>query len=138
MKYLLDTNVISETIRKNPDIHVKNWFQMIPSEQLYISVLSLGEIRRGIEKTKDLPRKDFIAAWLENDLVSWFSDHVLSVSSEIADKWGYITAMDNLPAIDSLLAATALTHNMKLVTRNVADFERIPGLEIINPWNFYQ
>ena len=137
MKYLLDTNVISETIRKTPDNSVKDWFQTIPSNQLYVSVLSLGEIRRGIEKLRDQPRKDFMTAWLENDLASWFGDHVLPVSPDVADKWGYLTATGTFPAIDALLAATALTHNMKLVTRNVSDFQNIAGLDIINPWNFY-
>lgn len=136
MKYLLDTNVISETIRKNPNIHVKDWFQTIPSNQLYVSVLSLGEIRRGIEKLSDQPRKDFMTAWLENDLAFWLGDHVVSISSEVADKWGYLTAMATLPAIDSLLAATALVYNMKVVTRNVMDFKQVAGLEIINPWSF--
>lgn len=137
MKYLLDTNVISETIRKTPDTHVKYWFQTIPSDQLYVSVLSLGEIRRGIEKLSDQPRKDFMTAWLESDLVSWFGDHVVPISREVADKWGYLTATGTFPAIDYLLAATALTNNMKLVTRSVADFQQVTGLEIINPWNFY-
>lgn len=137
MKYLLDTNVISETIRKRPDVHVKQWFQTIPSNQLYVSVLSLGGIRRGIEKLSDQSRKDFMTAWLENDLTFWFGEHVMPVSSEIADKWGYLTSLATLPAIDSLLAATALVHNMKLVTRNVSDFRMIAGLEIINPWDFY-
>ena len=137
MKYLLDTNVISETIRKTPDERVTHWFQAIPSDQLFVSVLSLGEIRRGVEKLKDQPRKDFMMAWLENDLAFWFGDHILPVSTEVADKWGYITANAALPAIDSLIAATALTHNMKLVTRNVEDFKTIAGLEIINPWHFH-
>lgn len=137
MKYLLDTNVISETIRKTPDEHVKDWLQTISSDQLYVSVLSLGEIRRGVEKLKDQPRKDFMTAWLENDLAFWFGDHVVPVSTDVAGKWGYITASGTFPAIDSLIAATALTHNMKLVTRNVVDFKSIAGLEIINPWNFY-
>lgn len=136
MKYLLDTNVISETIRKNPDKNVKDWFQATPSNQLYVSVLTLGEIRRGVEKLSDQTRKDFMIAWLENDLVFWFGAHVVPISYEVADKWGYITAMATLPAIDSLLAATALVHNMKIVTRNVADFKMIVGLEIINPWDF--
>ncbi len=137
MKYLLDTNVISETIRKMPDAHVLNWFRTVPSHYLYISVLSFGEIRRGIEKIKDQSRKEFMTAWLENDLTVWFDERIMSVSIDVADKWGYITALGTFPAIDSLIASTALVHNMKLVTRNVIDFQAIPGLEIVNPWNFY-
>lgn len=134
MKYLLDTNVISETIRKTPETNVQKWFQTIPSNQLYASVLSLGEIRRGIEKLIDNSRKDSMTAWLENDLIFWFGENILPISSEIADKWGYITSLSTLPVIDSLLAATALVHNMKIVTRNTADFKMVAGLEIINPW----
>lgn len=134
MKYLLDTNVISETIRKSPNESVKLWFQTVPSAHLYVSVLSLGEIRRGIEKLNDFSKKNFLINWLENELSFWFEERVVPVSLEVADKWGYLTAIKTLPAIDSLLAATALTHNMKLVTRNLFDFEKITGLEIINPW----
>ena len=134
MKYLLDTNVISETIRKNPDETVKLWFQNVPSAHLYISVLSLGEIRRGIEKLHDFSKKNFLINWLENDLCFWFEERVVPVSLGVADKWGYLTATKKLPAIDSLLAATALTYNMKLVTRNILDFAKITGLEVINPW----
>jgi predicted nucleic acid-binding protein len=136
MKYLLDTNVISETIRKSPDAHVTNWFHAIASNQLYVSVLTLGEIRRGIEKSKDEGRKEFLTAWFENDLMNWFCNRIVSISADVSDKWGYITANGTFPAIDSLIAATALTHNMKLVTRNVADFKSFGGLEIVNPWNF--
>lgn len=136
MRYLLDTNVISETIKKSPDVCVKNWFYTIPSNCLYVSVLSLGEIRKGVEKLQEKSRKDRMTSWLENDLVFWFEDRVVPISVDVADKWGYITSMGSLPAIDSLLAATALVHNMKLVTRNVGDFEMVSGLEIINPWNF--
>jgi predicted nucleic acid-binding protein len=75
-------------------------------------------------------------SWVENDLALWFGDQVIPVSIDVADKWGFITAHGNFSAIDSLIAATALTHNMKLVTRNVADFKSIAGLEIINPWNY--
>ncbi|MBP9828949.1 MAG: type II toxin-antitoxin system VapC family toxin [Proteobacteria bacterium] len=135
MKYLLDTNVISETVRKSPDAQVKKWFETVPSDQLYLSVLSLGEIRRGIEKILDQERKIFLLTWLEHDLVSWFGERLIPVCFEVADKWGYITARGTFPVIDALLAATALTHNMKLVTRNVDDFQ-FTELEVINPWNF--
>lgn len=134
MKYLLDTNVISETVRKNPNENVKLWFQTVPSAHLYISVLTLGEIRKGVEKLHDCSQKNFLINWLENELSFWFEERVIPVSLAIADKWGYLTATKNLPAIDSLLAATALTYNMKLVTRNLSDFAKITGLEVINPW----
>lgn len=136
MKYLLDTNIISETIKQKPDTHVQQWLELVPSNQLYVSVLTLGEIRFGIEKLVDSARKNYITTWLENDLALWFADHIMPVSLEVADKWGHISSQTKLPVIDSLIAATALVHNMKLVTRNVKDFKMVAGIEIINPWNF--
>lgn len=135
MKYLVDTNVLSETFRRQPNPQVIAWFQTIPAEELCISVLTLGEIRKGAEKLTDLKRKQKVIRWLEYDLVAWFEDRVITINHEVADKWGFILAQhkDPLPAIDSLIAATALTYNMKLITRNVSDFN-IQGLEVINPW----
>jgi toxin FitB len=135
MKYLVDTNVLSETFRAHPNPQVIAWFQTISAEELCISVLTLGEIRKGAEKLSDLKRKQKIIRWLEYDLITWFEDRVIEINYEVADKWGFILAQhkDPLPAIDSLIAATALTYNMKLVTRNVSDFN-IQGLEVINPW----
>jgi predicted nucleic acid-binding protein len=135
MKYLVDTNVLSETFRGQPNPQVITWFQTIPAEELCISVLTLGEIRKGAEKLSDLKRKQKIIRWLEYDLIAWFEDRVIEINYEVVDKWGFILAQhkDPLPAIDSLIAATALTYNMKLITRNVSDFN-IQGLEVINPW----
>ena len=135
MKYLLDTNILSETVRAKPDRGVKNWLQEVPSEALYISVLTMGEIRRGIEKLGDSKRKSHLITWLEHDLPKWFGSNVLPISLEVAERWGYITStVHSLVAVDTLLAATALTHNLKMVTRNIKDF-KIPGLEIINPFD---
>ena len=136
MKYLLDTNIISETIRAQPNINVQTWIQKIPSASLCISVLTLGEIRRGIEKlNENNSRKNKLIFWLEEDLRKWFGENILPITQEIAERWGYITSTktQSLMAIDSLLAATALTHNLKMVTRNIKDFD-VPGLEIINPF----
>lgn len=90
MKYLLDTNVIEETIRKLPDQSVKDWIQSISSDQFDVSVVSLVKIRRGIEKLQNQPRKHIMKAWLENDLVFWFDDRVVPISTEIADKCGLL------------------------------------------------
>lgn len=136
MRFLLDTNVVSETIRIYPNVGVKNFLKDIPAESLYISVLTLGEIRKGIELLDDTKKKNNLIGWLEKDLKDWFDTRILSISKEVADKWGYITAQSYqhpLPAIDSLIGATALTCNLTLVTRNTKDF-KIEGLEIINPW----
>ena len=136
MKYLLDTNIISETVRPQPNKNLQEWLSEIPSESLFISVLTLGEIRRGIEMLKDSKRKSHLVLWLEQELPKWFGENVLPIDQEVAERWGYITSMKQhhqLRAIDSLLAATALTHNLKMVTRNIKDFD-VPGLEVLNPF----
>jgi len=135
MSYLLDTNVISELVRPKPAKVVLDWFENIPSEALHISVLSLGEIRKGVEQMPDGDRREKLRLWLEHDLVAWFDTRVLPVDMPIADRWGRLLALVGrpVPSIDSLLAATALHHELRLVTRNEKDFD-YPGLEIINPW----
>ena len=135
MSYLLDINIISETLRPNPDVQVTTWLNNVPTETLFISVLTFGEIRKGIEKLVASKRKNQLVLWLEHDLPKWFGSNVLPISQEVADRWGFITAHSKrtLPAIDGLLAATALTHNLKMVTRNLKDFDLL-GLERINPF----
>lgn len=135
MKCLLDTNIISEVARTQPSPNVLKWLKDIPSDSLFISVLTIGEIRKGIEKLDDETRKNRLNLWLEQDIPKWFNGGILPIDQEIAERWGYITATtkSTLSAIDSLLAATALTHNLKMVTRNVKDFD-VPGLEVINPF----
>lgn len=135
MKYLLDTNILSETVRAHPQASVKKWLQESQPETLFISVLTLGEIRRGIEKLNDSKRRTHLVSWLEHDLLNWFGANILPIDLEVAERWGFITASTNHHSnvIDTLLAATALTHNLKMVTRNVKDFH-IPGLEIFNPF----
>jgi len=136
MSYLIDTNVISETFRTKPSLQVEEWFNSIPGEELFISVLTLGEIRKGVEKLPSGKKKNELIIWLEHHLISWFGTHILDITSPIADKWGYISAITSppIPAIDGLIAATALTHSLKLVTRNIKDFKSINGLELINPF----
>jgi len=135
VSYLLDTNVISETVRRSPDKAVIAWLKGIPGEALYVSVLTLGEVRKGIEGLKDHQRREKLRVWLEHDLPDWFEDRVLTIDMPVADRWGRLLASAGrpLPTIDSLLAATALHYELRLVTRNTKDFE-FPGLEVINPW----
>lgn len=137
MSYLLDTNVLSETIKFTPNQSVLNWFQSVPSESLYISVITIGEIRKGIEKLEAGSKKEKILTWLEHSLPDWFEGRILPIDFDVSDRWGYIigNSEKTFSSIDSLIAATAMIHNLKLVTRNVSDFP-IPGLEVINPWNF--
>lgn len=136
MNYLIDTNVISEAFHTKPDQNVQKWFHKIPNHALFLSVLTIGEIRKGIEKASDIKRKQKLVLWLENDISHLFHNRILSITFEIADRWGRLQHQVKrpLPAIDSLLAATALHHDMALVTRNIKDFSDCPGLEIINPW----
>ncbi len=136
MSYLLDTNVLSELRRKSPHPGVVNWFARRPATTLYLSVLTLGELRKGIETLADDSRRLSLLDWLESDLPSFFTGRILPVDLHVADRWGRLVAQAGrpLPAIDSLLAATALQHGLKLVTRNQRDFE-LPGLDVINPWN---
>lgn len=136
MSYLIDTNVISELVKPKPDKNVITWFDSIPGEDIYLSVLTLGEIRKGIEKVSDKSRKEKLRIWLEHELPGWFGDRILSIDKQIVDCWGRIQAhtRHSLPAIDSLIAATAISFNLALVTRNVADF-KFETLEVINPWN---
>ena len=136
MSYLLDTNVISELVRTSPSAKVVGWFDDIPDEALHLSVLSLGEIRRGVERLADGARKERLRLWLENDLPAWFGNRLLNVDAEVAERWGRLLAAVGrpLPAVDSLLAATALHHELRLVTRNARDFADLPGLDVVNPW----
>ena len=136
MSYLLDTNVLSELRRKTPHPGVVDWFLHRPATTLYLSVLTLGELRKGIETLADASRRLALLDWLESDIPSFFVGRILPVDLPVADRWGRLVAQAGrpLPAIDSLLAATALHHGLCLVTRNERDFD-VPGLEVINPWN---
>ena len=136
MSYLLDTNVISETIKSKPSKNLYEWLEKIPEENLFISVLTLGEIRRGVELLDNIKKKSTLIVWLEKDLRNRFGDRILKIDNIITDRWGYLCAYSakTLPVIDSLIAATALTHNLKLVTRNIKDFSDIQDLELINPF----
>lgn len=136
MSYLIDTNVISEIVRPKPSHKVLSWFESIPNQSIYLSVLTLGEIRKGIEKTELKERKEKLKLWLENELPAWFENRILPIDAQIADRWGQLQAQVKhlIPAIDSLIAATALHYNLCIVTRNEQDF-KFPLLQVINPWN---
>jgi predicted nucleic acid-binding protein len=135
MSYLLDTNVVSETIRRKQNKLVIGWLEQIPAEALFVSVLTLGELRKGIERLADKKRREKLRLWLEHELPAWFEGRVLHVDLAVAERWGRLLAEvgRSVPTIDSLLAATALHYELRLVTRNARDFD-YPGLEVINPW----
>ena len=135
MSYLLDTNVLSELRRKQPDARVLQWFAQRPAGTLYLSVLTLGEIRKGVEALADQPRRLLLLDWLETELPGFFAGRILGVDAAVADRWGRLVAQAGrpLPAVDSLLAATATQHGLILVTRNVRDVQGL-GVQVINPW----
>jgi predicted nucleic acid-binding protein len=135
VNYLLDTNVVSE-LRKGSRVKtsVANWFALVSSEHLYLSVLVIGELRQGIERIR---KRDAHAAmslerWLTH-LAKGFQDRILPIDVEIAEMWGNINSGDPLPTIDGLQAATALVHGMTLVTRNTRDVQRT-GVLLLNPF----
>ena len=134
MSFLLDTNMISETRRRNPDTAVLAWLDPIDHKDLYISVLTLGELAIGIAR---LQRKDPSAAaalshWLQG-IEELFADRVIGIDATVAKAWGGLNADRPLPVIDSLLAATAKVHGFTLVTRKVKDVAST-GVTVIDPW----
>ena len=135
MSYLLDTNVLSELRRKLPDARVVHWFSQRPATTLYLSVLTLGEIRKGIEVLPDPARRLTLLDWLETRLPAFFAGRILPIDAAVADRWGRMVAQAGrpVPAIDSLLAATAEQHGLTLVTRNLRDVKGL-AVQVINPW----
>jgi predicted nucleic acid-binding protein len=136
--FLLDTNVISELVKPKPEARVTRWIDGTDESLLYLSVLSMGEIRKGIASVPNAARRVSLEAWLDYDLVLRFSGRVLEVDQAVADRWGRITAKalaanSALPVIDGLLAATAMQHNLTLVTRNTKDVAAT-GVAVFNPW----
>lgn len=135
MSYLIDTNVLSELRRRDPDTNVVHWMADRPATTLYLSVLTLGEVRKGVERLAEGERKCRLLDWLEVELSAFFRGRILPVDATVADRWGRLLAQAGrpLPAIDSLLAATALAHGLTLVTHNIKDF-RHPDLTVLDPW----
>ena len=133
--YLIDTNVISELRRREPEPRVVRWFEQRPARQLFMSVLTLGEIRRGVERLAEGERQQALRTWLEQELPAFFSERLLPIDDAVAQRWGRLMAEMGrpLPAIDSLLVATALEHNLVLVTRNLKDVADMP-VAVANPW----
>jgi toxin FitB len=136
LSYLVDTNVVSE-LRKGRrcDPSVASWFAGVASEEIYLSALTIGEIRKGIEniRRRDERTAEALEAWL-GEVVAAHSDRILPIDEGIADQWGRYNVPDPLPVLDSLLAATASTHGLTLVTRNLKDIERT-GVDCLNPFS---
>lgn len=136
MSYLIDTNVLSELKRKSPDQGVADWFSKRPAATLFLSVLTLGEVRKGIDAVVEEKRRLMLVDWLESDLPAFFAGRILNIDGAVADRWGRLVSAAGrpLPTIVSLLAATALEHDLVLVTRNTKDFTGLP-VELVNPWS---
>lgn len=135
MSFLLDTNVLSELRKRTPDAGVAAWFDSADSQQLYLSVLTVGEIRQGICR---LQRRDRAQAavfdqWLAG-LLRDYSDRIVPVTAEVAEEWGTLNVPDPLPVVDGLLAATAKVHDWTLVTRNISDVVGT-GARLHNPFS---
>ena len=136
--YLLDTNVVSELTKLQPEAKVVSWFHATSEELLYLSVLTIGEIRKGIDSLPRSNKRALLESWLANDLVLRFAGRILEVNLDIAERWGLISAQAKiagtpLAVIDGLMAATALHHNLTFVTRNTKDVQ-LAGIHTLNPW----
>ena len=138
--YLLDTNVISELMKARPARSVADWIVSTPEELMHLSVITIGEIRKGIDLLdEDEPRRGALQSWLDHDLRVRFAGRLLSFDEWVAERWGQIEALAKrqrvtLPTIDAQLAATALHHGLTFVTRNTADV-RMTGVPLFNPWS---
>ncbi|MFH1934898.1 MAG: type II toxin-antitoxin system VapC family toxin [Pseudomonadota bacterium] len=137
MKYLLDTCVISELVKPAPNRKVVDWLNEVSSKALFLSVITIGEIKKGLTKLPNSKKKERLTVWL-NTLLNEYQERILPVDLMVAENWGVLQgnaemAGTPMSSIDSLLAATTYTHNLTLVTRNESDF--VPGITpIINPW----
>ncbi|MDA3957984.1 type II toxin-antitoxin system VapC family toxin [Oceanispirochaeta sp.] len=137
MKFLVDTNVLSELTRKDPDKSVLSWFNQIDEKALFISVISLGEINLGIEKLPEGRKRNDLIAWF-NHIQEGFRYQTYPINAETALKWGELTALRSrlgkpLPILDGLIASTTYLEGAILVTRNTKDFEGL-AIQTLNPW----
>jgi predicted nucleic acid-binding protein len=138
VSFLLDTNIVSEWVKPRPDPGVIRWLADVDEDRVFLSVVTLAELRHGIERLADGSRRRRLDAWLRDELPPRFEGRLLSVDAAIADRWGELVARREaagrpISVIDAFIAATANVHALTLVTRNEADFESAVN-EIVNPW----
>ena len=138
MRFLLDTNALSETRRPEPDRRVLEWLDRLDEDRAFISVVALAEIRRGVALMQYGRRRDALAHWLAGDLIDRFAGRILPVDEKTAFAWGDLMAEVKrrglgLASMDGLLAATAIAHGLTLVTRNVQEFRDL-AVELLDPW----
>ena len=139
MNYILDTNIISELIKQDPDHRVVSFIDSLPEKNIYLSVVTIGEIQFGIQKLPQSKKRDRILSWLETDLLSRFENRIVEIDIETMLVWGEMSASlqalgTPMPIMDSLIAATCKTKNYTLVTRNTKDFLHL-DIVLIDPFN---
>jgi toxin FitB len=137
--YLFDTNVPSELTRDSPDARVTTFLENAGRERVCLSVMTLGEIRKGIDVLPLSRRRTGLQEWLDRDVRVWFAGRILPVTESIAERWGRLAAAAKrsgvtVAVVDGVLAATALEHDLTLVTRNIRDFAGL-GVALLNPWD---
>ncbi|MDH5433331.1 MAG: type II toxin-antitoxin system VapC family toxin [Gammaproteobacteria bacterium] len=138
MSYLLDTCVISELFKPKPNQNLTKWIESQEEYELYVSVLTFGEIEKGIEKVSDENRKEKIKLWVEEDLKNRFEGRIIPLDLDIAIQWGRIQGSAEqtgkpMPAIDGLIAASGLAYDLVVVTRNTKDMQQ-SGVQLLDPW----
>lgn len=139
MNFLLDTNVVSEWTKPRPDPGVTNWLADMDEDRIFLSVVTLAELRHGIERLSPGARRDRLDAWLTEEMPLRFEERLLDVDAETANMWGRVMALGQAAgrppgAMDAFIAAVVLRHDMTLVTRNVSDFDAL-GIRYLNPWS---
>ena len=137
--FLLDTNIPSELTRRRPEPEVERWLEEANDDDLFFSVISLGEILQGIAVLPPSKRREDLQDWLDQTLRPWFGERILPITAPVAERWGVLSAKcrtrgKQLKVADGLIAARALHHDLVVVTRNVNDFTEL-GLTVLNPWD---
>ena len=140
MKYLLDTCVISEVIKREPNKNVISWLQAQDEANLFLSLLTFGEIQKGIQKDPDQNRKKRLTIWVEEDLKKRFENRIIPIDLKVVTNWGSLQGLAELagktmPTLDGLIAVSALTYHCTVATRNTSDMEQSTA-ELFNPWEY--
>jgi len=138
MNYLLDTCLMSELAKSKPDEKVVDWVLSENETSFYVSVLTFGELHKGVEKLPESKKKEELRIWIEDELRNRFQNRIIGIDMRVSILWGKIQCFAEkkgklMPAIDSLIAATGIAYDLTVVTRNVADMEQ-SGVKLLNPW----